>query len=113
MAGKKNLKVPYSKFDFEVVQALVKAGYARSAERKGRGVKKVIDIELNRADDKRTIAGIKLVSKPSNRVYVGYRAIRASRQGFGNFILSTPNGIMDSRDARREKVGGELLFEIW
>ncbi|MBI4193380.1 MAG: 30S ribosomal protein S8 [Candidatus Colwellbacteria bacterium] len=112
-AGKRSLKVPYSKLNFEVVQALVKAGYVESAERKGRGVKKIIDIELKQSDGKPAIEGVRVVSRPSRRVYMGYRDVRTSRQGFGSFILSTPHGIMDGRSARKQKVGGELLFEIW
>lgn len=113
MAGKRRLKVPYAKFDFEVAQALVKAGYLESAEKKGRSVKKIIDIDLKYNDDVSVVKDIRLVSKPSQRVYKGYKEVRYSKQGYGNFFITTPKGIMTDKEAKKEKVGGEVLFEIW
>ncbi len=108
------VKIPYSTADMAVLDALVKYGYLASAVRKGRGVKRIIDIDLKYDEDgKSAINGIKLISKPSRRVYAGYRDIKPSRRGRGRYILSTPSGIRSNHDARREKVGGEMLFEIW
>ena len=108
------VKVPYSVADTAVLEALVKCGYISSAVRKGRGVKRIIDIDLKYDEGgKPFIKEIKLISKPSRRVYIGYLKIKPSRHGNGRFILSTPLGIMSNHDARRKKVGGEVLFEIW
>jgi small subunit ribosomal protein S8 len=108
------VKVPYSTADMAVLDALVKHGYITSAVRKGRGVKRIIDIDLKYDEEGQSaINGIKLISKPSRRIYAGYREIKPSRRGHGRFILSTPSGIRSNHDARREKVGGEILFEIW
>lgn len=108
------VKVPYSANDMAISEALVKYGYVSSAVRKGRGVKRIIDIELKYGKDGvPAIHMIKLVSKPSKRVYIGYRDVKRSRQGYGRYILSTPQGIKSNSEARREKVGGEMLFEIW
>ena len=97
-----------------VLDALVKYGYLVSAVRKGRGVKRIIDIDLKYDEEgKSSINGIKLISKPSRRVYIGYREIKPSRRGRGRFIISTPSGIKSNHDAKRGKVGGEVLFEIW
>lgn len=113
MAGKRKLKVPYAKFDFEVAQALVKAGYLESAEKKGRSVKKVIDLDLKFDGELSAINDIRLVSKPSQRVYKGYKEVRYSKQGYGNFFITTPKGIVTDKEAKKQKVGGEVLFEIW
>jgi len=113
MAGKKRLKVPFSKMDYEVVQALVRAGYLESAEKKGRSVKKIIDIDIKMEGDDPAIRNVQFVSKPSQKIYKGYRDIHMSKQGYGNYFLTTPKGIMTDKEARKEKVGGEVLFEVW
>lgn len=97
-----------------VVDSLVANGFVESATRKGRGVKRIIDIRLKYDADKRpAIEEMRFISKPSRRVYIGYRDLKKSRQGYGKYILSTPKGIMSGYEARSQKVGGELLFEIW
>jgi len=113
MAGKKRLKVPFSKMDYEVVQALVRAGYLESAEKKGRSVKKIIDIDIKMEGENPAIRDVQFVSKPSQKIYKGYRDIHMSKQGYGNYFLTTPKGIMTDKEARKEKVGGEVLFEVW
>lgn len=113
MAGKARLKVPYAKLDYEVAQALVRSGYLESAEKKGRSVKKIIDIEIKQEGDRSVIRDIKLISKPSRRIYKGYRDMRLSKQGYGSFFFTTPKGIMDEKEAKKNRVGGEVLFEIW
>jgi small subunit ribosomal protein S8 len=113
LAGKKRLKVPFTKLDYEVAQALVKAGYLESAEKKGRSIKKIIDISVAGEGDGSKISDIRLVSKPSHRVYRGYKEIRLSKQGFGDYFVTTPKGVMTGSEARRSKVGGEVLFEVW
>lgn len=113
LVGKKRLKVPYAKFDMEVAEALVKSGYLAAVEKKGRSVKKIIDIDLKYDAEIPAIRDIRIMSKPSQRVYKGYREIRASKQGYGNYFLTTPKGVVTEREAKRNKVGGEVLFEIW
>ena len=57
--------------------------------------------------------GLKRVSRPSLRVYVAVKDIPAVRKGLGVSILSTPKGVLADRDARREKVGGEVICTVW
>ena len=113
MRKRSKVKVPYSTFDMSVLEALAKVGYIEEVQRKGRGVKRIIDIKLKYNDGEPAISGIKFVSKPSRKMYSGYRELKQSRQGYGHFILSTPQGIMNHSEARRKKVGGQVLFEIW
>ena len=113
MAGKRRVKVPYARFDQEVADALVKAGYLVSAEKKGRSVKKILDIEMRYEGEKPVISAIRLISKPSQRVYAGYRDIRQSKKGSGNYFITTPQGVLSDKEVRAKKVGGEVLCEIW
>ncbi|MCK9186975.1 MAG: 30S ribosomal protein S8 [Candidatus Colwellbacteria bacterium] len=114
LAGKNRLKVPFAKFDYEVAQALVKAGYLESAEKKGRSIKKIIDINIKLDDNGNPkVSDIKLISKPSHKAYKGYSDLRRSKHGYGDYFMTTSKGIMTTIEARKAKVGGELLFEIW
>lgn len=108
------MKLPYSRFDLEVLDALSRVGYLDLVTRKGRGTRRIIEVKLKyREDGLPFISGIKFVSRPSRRIYTGYREIKKSRQGYGNYVLSTPQGIMTEGEARKKKVGGQVLFEIW
>ena|SRR3989338_2316946 len=107
------IKVPSTKLDLAIVEALVKHGYLDAAVKKGKGVKKIIDIRLKYKEGVPAISGIKFFSRPSRRVYIGYDDMQKSRSGYGYFFFSTPNGLMTNIEARKNKVGGEMLFEIW
>ena len=72
--------------------------------------KRIIEIEL---DPTRSLGGLKFLSKPSRRLYSGYKKVKRVKSGYGMAVLSTPKGILSDKEARKEKVGGELLFEIW
>ena len=113
MVGKRRLKVPFVKFDYEILEALVKEGYLESAEKKGRSIKKIIDISIKYDDEKPKINNIRFVSRPSCKAYSGYKGLRRSKQGYGDYFLTTPRGIMTGAEAKKSKIGGEVLFEIW
>ena len=110
---KENIKVPCTKMDEKIVDILIKHGYLKDAEKKGRNPKKVIDIKLNYKDKKGVIRGVKFISKPSRRIYVGYRDVKLVKGGQGMLLLSTPKDIMTGKEVRKMKIGGEALFEIW
>jgi len=63
--------------------------------------------------NKPVITGLERISKPGRRVYTGYKEIPWVRSGLGINILSTPNGLMTGRKARRAKLGGEVLCNVW
>ena len=88
------IKVPSTKLDLAIVEALVKHGYLDAAVKKGKGVKKIIDIRLKYKEGVPAISGIKFFSRPSRRVYMGYDDMQKSRSGYGYFLFSTPNGLM-------------------
>ena len=111
-AGKDKLTVPYSKMDHAVLTALVGAGYLKSAEKEAAGRKNIIVVRLA-SKGKSAMSDFKIVSKPSRHFYADYRSLRPVKQGHGVAVLSTSKGIMTDRAARKAKVGGEYLFEIW
>lgn len=117
-ARKDRVVVPFSKMDFAVLAALAEAGYVKSAEREALGRKNIIVVRLSSSDGapgerKGTFRDFKIVSKPSRHAYSDYRKLRPVRQGHGTGVLSTSRGVMTDRNARKQKVGGEYLFQIW
>ncbi|HEY4476425.1 MAG TPA: 30S ribosomal protein S8 [Candidatus Paceibacterota bacterium] len=105
--------VEYSNFKLAVAQVLLDRGFITSATKKGKKVKKVIEMNLAFKGREPKILGAVRVSKPSRRVYQGARDLRLVRQGFGELVISTPKGIMTGTEARKARVGGEVLFKIW
>ncbi len=113
-AKKPMVEMPYSKYAENVVQALKKAGYVESVATTGKLFNKNLEIGLLYFEGSGArIHGVDRISKPSRRVYQKSSDIRVYRSGFGNTVLSTPKGIMVDEDARKQKVGGEVLFKIW
>jgi len=110
---KENIKVAYLKMDEKILELLKENDYIEDIERKGKGTKRVLDIKLKYHNDKGVIDGIKSISKPSRRLYIGHKEIKPVRHGYGLLILSTPKGILTGKEAKKMKVGGEMLFEIW
>ncbi len=112
-AKKETVQAPFSRFDAAIAKVLVDAGYLAGAEKKSIGKKSVLDIKLRYNGKDPVFTNFRFMSKPGKRVYEGYRELRPVKQHTGLAILSTPNGIMTNREARKQKVGGEYLFEVW
>ncbi len=112
-AGKPSVSVVYSKFAENVAHALKKAGYVSTIEKKGKTFTHELVLGIVYFDTGSRIHGVERISKPSRRVYQKYGDIRIYRSGFGNTFLSTPKGILVDQDAKKLKVGGEVLFKIW
>ena len=111
-AGHEVVRLSHSKFKYEIARALEANGYVGSIDRKGKRVKKILEIGLLYKDEKPVISGVKLISKPSNRLYASVKELHTARSG-GVLILSTPKGVMSAKDARKQKVGGMLIAEVW
>ena len=112
-AKKETLLLPYSNYRANIARALFQAGYVKSYSRKKmkKGDKLEIDL-LYKKDASPKITYVKRISKPSRRLYMGVKDIYPVKQGFGKLFLSTPKGILTGEEARKEMVGGEILFEI-
>lgn len=109
-AGKKSLKSQFSGMDYAVAEELVRFGFLKKAEVRGRAPKRTIEAIFNSA---RPIQGVRFLSRPSLRRYAGYADLRSVKNGNGILMVSTSKGVMSGVRARKEKVGGQVLFEIW
>jgi small subunit ribosomal protein S8 len=106
--------VPWSRHKEAVARVLVEEGYLADAALVEEQPFPVLRIGLRYDQGRRpVITGIRRISRPSLRVYVGHGEIPAVRRGLGVSILSTPNGILADREARRQGVGGEIICQIW
>ena len=112
-ANHETVKIPFSNMNAAVLDVLEKNKFIESVAKKGRMPKRILEVRLKYKNGKGAINKIKILSKFSRRLYSGYKNLRPIRQGFGISLLSTPKGIMDNKTARRNKVGGQLLFEIY
>ena len=106
--------VPYSKMKFSIAQILERRGFVKNVELKGRGIKRVIQIGLKyRAEGTPRVLGLKRVSKPGQRKYSDVLRMHKVKGGTGIAIISTSKGLMSDIDARKEKIGGEVICEVW
>lgn len=108
-------EIPASRLKAAVAEILKREGYiadVRPNEGEGKDRKLTIVLKYGR-DRSSAIDGIRRVSRPGRRVYVGHDDIPRVFSGLGISILSTSRGLMSDREARRQKVGGELLCEVW
>jgi small subunit ribosomal protein S8 len=114
MVGKKEVSIPYSKLKHAIAEKLQDAGYIEAASKRGRKVKKTLDVTLKYSENgKHLIRGVKRMSKPGRRMYLGVSDIYPVKFGKGKRILTTPAGILTGEEAEKAKVGGEELFIIW
>lgn len=105
--------VPHSNFCLAVAELLAREGYVGNVTKKGKKTRKFIEIGVLYDNARPRLTGVKRLSKPSRRVYMGTGEVRPVRQGQGLLVLSTPKGLMTGTDAKKEHVGGEALFTIW
>ncbi len=113
MVGKTEILVPTSKLKVAVVEVLVKNGYLASydvIEGEPRGTLHVV---INEPGTVASINEITKVSKPGRRVYAGADEMRAIKSGRGMMIVSTSKGLMTGREARKNRLGGEVLVKVW
>jgi small subunit ribosomal protein S8 len=112
-ARKGELTVPYSKIKAEIARILKQEGYIKEYEVDTTGKFPLIKITNKMVSRTSAITGLKRVSKPGLRKYVGADEIPRVLGGMGISILSTPRGIVSGREAKKQNVGGELLAYVW
>ncbi len=111
---KASVSIPFSNFKLSIAEKLKETGWVKGIEKKGKKVKKTLDITLKYDESgKHIIQGVRRVSKPGRRIYRGFGEIIPVKYGHGALILSTPKGIKTDKEAKKEQVGGEALFQIW
>jgi small subunit ribosomal protein S8 len=113
-ALKPDVVVPYSRLKAEIAKVLKREGYiADFYSEKLEHDKQVLKIQLKMIGQERTIVGIKRISRPGLRRYVHAEDIPPVLGGMGISILTTSRGIMTGHEAKKAKVGGELLAYVW
>lgn len=114
MARHTKVAVPYSAMNLLLVKILQKEGFIGQYEKSGKKLNKTIEIILKYdSEGKPVMSSIKRVSKPSRRVYCKISELKPVRQGYGMAIVSTPKGVLSDSEARKLKVGGEVICEVW
>jgi small subunit ribosomal protein S8 len=106
------IELPHSRVKESVAKILKTAGYVSEVAVEGNVIKK-LKIRLKYDGKKNVIEGLKRVSKPGLRKYVGATEIPRVRGGLGVAVISTPEGVMTDVEARKKNLGGELLCYIW
>lgn len=116
MARHELMRLPASSLKKNVAEILKAEGYVADVRQEEWGPQKhrTLTIVLKYGPDRRAaFQGIRRVSRPGRRVYVRHDQIPRVLSGLGVSILSTSQGLMTDKEARRRKVGGELLCEVW
>lgn len=112
MAGHETVTVPYSRVKHAIADTLEKEGYITSVTKRAKKAKKHLEVGLKYRGNRPYITNVDRISKPSRRVYMGVKDMKPVRDGHGCRIISTPKGIMTDAEARKNHIGGEVLFII-
>ena len=108
------MSCPMSKLKMAVANVLSTEGFVGAVSVDDDEKKPTLTVELRYQDDGRLmIEGMRRVSKPGRRMYLGAGEVKQVRAGLGMAVLSTSKGILCDRDARAAKVGGEVICEVW
>jgi small subunit ribosomal protein S8 len=107
-----DVEVSHSRMKESIAGILKREGYLADFSVEGKGMKK-LKLKLKYNGRKGVIAGLKRVSKPGLRRYVGATEVPRVLNGMGISIVSTPKGVMTGQEAKKENVGGELLCFVW
>lgn len=113
MARHKSVSVPYSKLKEAIARTLKNEGFLTGVTVEGDVPKQKLTLTLTYQGDVPLLTDVKRKSKPGLRVYVGATQIPKVLGGMGVSIISTPSGIMSGVEARKKKIGGELICEVW
>jgi small subunit ribosomal protein S8 len=110
-----SVDVPFSNFKLALAEVLVREGYLKSVERAANELgHPVLRIGLKYGPRRTSVIHqIKRVSSPGRRAYAKAKQVPVVRGGLGVAVISTPNGLLVDRDARRKNVGGEVICEVW
>jgi len=109
-ASKKEIVIPYSKLVFNLCNLLAKEGFIGSCQKEG---EREVKVTLKYEGRESVLTDVKRVSKPGLRVYQGAKSLPRVLNGLGIAIISTPKGLMTDRQARKEKLGGEVMAYVW
>lgn len=113
LVKKEGFVTSFSNFDFEVAKVLMAGHFLKDVQKKTVGSKKYLEVKVNYKNNAPVMSDFKIISRPSRHLYVKSGNVKSVKQGYGIGVFSTNEGVLNNRDARKKKVGGEFLFEIW
>ena len=109
-----SVSMPSSKLKEEIARILAAEGYIDSFDVAAEGPKRELRLKLKYGPDRsRILGGLRRVSKPGCRVYSGATELPRVKGGLGVAVVSTSQGVLSDREARRRRLGGEVLCEVW
>lgn len=111
LARKHSVDIPFSRLNEEVLNRMLEAGFLESVAIESE-VRK-LKVALRYRDGEPAVSGVERISRPSLRVYTPASKIPKVLGGRGEVIISTPKGVLTGREAKRAKLGGELLLKVW
>lgn len=112
--AQRTTEAPFSTLKLSVVEILKDRGFLVDFKKRGRRPNQTIKIDLKYDALKQpALSGFRRISKPGQRIYKKAKEIRKVKDGFGVAIISTTKGLMTDLQARKEKVGGEVIVEVW
>ena len=118
---KETVDIPYSNYKYRITEILEKNSFINKAEKRGKRLGRVIEITLKYFEENASektkkisaISGIKRISKLGQRIYTQFKDIKKVKSGYGTVIVSTSKGLMTGKEARYQKLGGEIICEVW
>ncbi|MDO8526207.1 MAG: 30S ribosomal protein S8 [Deltaproteobacteria bacterium] len=114
MMHHEQVSIPYSRLKEAVLKVFKQEGYIRDISVVGEKQKKALVVALKySAEGQAVITTIRKLSKPGRRIFSGYEDLKAFRQGLGLKIVTTSKGVLSDNEARKQKLGGEVLVEVW
>lgn len=113
MVGKTEIRVPTSKLKLAVAQGLKKANFIDAVEEEAATPRGFLHVTINQPTAPARITEISKVSKPGRRVYAGANDIPKVKSGRGIVLMSTSKGIMTGEEARKARLGGEILIKVY
>lgn len=112
--GHERVVMPASKQKVNIAQILVDEGFIDRYEVTENGHRSELELVLRYVDRRRpVIEGLKRVSRPGHRVYAGAKELPRVQGGLGVAVVSTSKGLMPDREARKRRLGGEIVCEVW
>jgi len=107
-----HLVVPFSRLRFQFLALLKEQSFIKDVTTSKNGSKKKLEITLRYVSRRPALTDFKTISKSSQRIYAGYRGLTPNIRG-GIVVVSTSNGLLPGEEARKKRVGGEVLCEVW
>lgn len=112
-AGHESVIIPYSGMKAEIARVLKEREFIKDIEKKGKKVKKFLELILLYNNGTPALSGVKRISKASRRMYAKKEDIMAGEKRRGTLIISTPKGVMTGSEAVKAGVGGEIIARVW